>query len=180
MPNWCENELKIEGPKKELEKFIEGAKGKNEGILLDMNNFIPYPEEFRKQDEMAEEYKRKYEEVVIEMSNEERREYLKRHDWMKDGYNSGGYDWCYENWGTKWNFCDTELIYDEDEMLFYTFNTAWSPPEPIIIKMGEMFPELTFELRYFNCRRAFNGLLRIKKGEVVIDDCARYYGHRGG
>ena len=149
-------------------------------MLLDMNNFIPYPEEFLKQDKIAEEYNRKFEEDVKKRSDEEREEYLKTHTWMKDGYNSGGYDWCCENWGTKWNFCETELIHDEDDMLFYTFNTAWSPPEPILVKMGEMFPELTFELRYFEGGSCFQGLLKIEKGEVVFDDCAPYYGPRGG
>ena len=61
MPNWCENDLAVEGPKEVIEEFLKfaaGAAGENplddEGSPFDFNRFIPYPEEFRRIDEIAE------------------------------------------------------------------------------------------------------------------------------
>lgn len=47
------------------------------------------------------------------------------------------YGWACENWGTKWNACDTR-INGEDEI---QFDTAWSNPEPVIKKLAEKYPD---------------------------------------
>ena len=101
-----------------------------------------------------------------------------------DSYNCDGCKWRLCNWGTKENFF-APLLVDEDldeeiGFLYYEFETAWSPPEPVIKKMGAMFPELDFELRYFKADSGFNGILVIEHGEVEFEDRAAYYGHRGG
>ncbi len=54
------------------------------------------------------------------------------------------YDWCYENWGTKWNAC--EPIWSGAN--YVTFNTAWSSPVPIYKKLTELFPDVSFEVTY--------------------------------
>src|SRR3954471_12802801 len=48
MPNWCECDLYITGPKEELEKFLETVK--SEESVFDFNRVIPYPEHFRELD----------------------------------------------------------------------------------------------------------------------------------
>lgn len=46
--------------------------------------------------------------------------------------NEWDYDWCTDNWGTKWELDADEIEYEVDEFcLDYEFNTAWSPPEGI-------------------------------------------------
>lgn len=60
------------------------------------------------------------------------------------------YDWCVSNWGTKWNACHSEY-WDVDEssnMTMYRFDTAWSPPEPVIHALAIAYPNLTFRLEY--------------------------------
>jgi hypothetical protein len=107
---------------------------------------------------------------------------------VKDGYNQGGYNWCVNNWGTKWGFCDIELVEeiyqkgkdDKCSELFYTFNTAWSPALPLIKKMGKMFPSITFDLRYFEQGAGFNGMYIVNKGKVTQDHSGEYFGDRGG
>lgn len=178
MPNWCENELIVSGNREELERFKKKAKGKNG--CLDMNSFIPYPEEFEKQDLIAKEHNEKIRVAIQNMADEEKIAYIEAHSWMKDGYNSGGHEWCYENWGTKWNFSDTELIDEDDGTLYYFFDTAWAPPEPVIKQMAKVFPELDFELRYFEGSNQFNGILVLEEGQVTVEKCAEYFGHRGG
>ena len=41
MPNWCENELKIEGSKQVIDLFVAMAKADKKPLSL--NNFVPYP-----------------------------------------------------------------------------------------------------------------------------------------
>src|SRR3954471_16699622 len=54
MPNWCECDLYITGPKEEVEKFLETVK--SEESVFDFNRVIPYPEHFRKLDVLFKEW----------------------------------------------------------------------------------------------------------------------------
>ena len=54
----------------------------------------------------------------------------------------------------------------------FHFDTAWSPPTPVIAKAAERFPALTFDLRYFECGYCFNGLFRCNGGEIEEDKAA--------
>src|SRR5262245_20469590 len=88
MPNWCECDFYISGPKEAVERFLETVKG--EDSVFDFNQLIPYPEDFRKLDGSFDEWMEK-------LPGE--RDGLP----PADGYNQGGYEWCVANWGTKWN-----------------------------------------------------------------------------
>ena len=57
------------------------------------------------------------------------------------------YDWCIRNWGTKWNSYGYE-DYSSDvssDLSTIRFQTAWSAPHPVIEKLAEMFPDVSFE-----------------------------------
>lgn len=178
MPNWCDNELVISGERDEIEKFKEEAAGENG--CLDMEKFKQYPEMFKRQDLIAEENNKKITDELNNMSEEERREYLKTHSFMKDGNHSGGLEWLLKNWNTTLNFCGPRLEREDEYGIFYSFYTAWSPPIPIIIEMSKQFPELFFELRYFEAGMEFNGHLIVEEGEIEIHRKGDYFGHRGG
>jgi len=183
MPNWCENELVVEGKTEEVKKFLEriGFKenGNGEEPDFDFNIFIPYPQKYKDIDKVAED-----------MAKRERLKPIEEQNWRNipaDGFNSGGYDWCVKNWGTKWNACETtfEALESygenkEDSMIQINFETAWAPPKPVIEAIGKEYPELSFSLRYFECGAAYNGVLIIEKGKVESDNVGSYYGHRGG
>ena len=47
------------------------------------------------------------------------------------------YEWCVQNWGTKWNAYDCSPGDGSIE-----FHTAWSAPHPVIQKLSELYPEL--------------------------------------
>ena len=56
------------------------------------------------------------------------------------------YNWRVANWGTKWN---ADIQYEtldqwENGEIFIEFNTAWDTPMPIIKKLSEQNPKLTF------------------------------------
>lgn len=129
MPNWCYNIMTIRGDKKELKRFKEFSKTENhtENNLLDTNKFIPYPQKFREMDKK-------------DCNNSFN---VKKKEELVDGMN--GYDWCCCNWGTKWGICRASIRKETDKMIVYDYDTAWSPAIPVMMKMSELFPKLTFE-----------------------------------
>jgi hypothetical protein len=184
MPNWCSSDLIVKGKttdlaafsvkvcsprplvtvKKEVLDRLTGQEEEKESFL-DANKIIPYPEEYAKADRANAEAARKEKQPFT--------------DSVPDGYNHGGYEWCIANWGTKWGFCDVEREVRPRSIIF-TFQTAWSPPEPLIRKLGEMFPKLEFTLKYYECGGGFSGKLHIKDGEINEEYNDNYRGNRGG
>ena len=192
MPNWCECDLEILGIKKELKRFSRFAKTKKgkEINVLDTNKFIPYPKKFLDLDKKSEKWEKKAEEFAkkkgvkgyYDLSEDIKKQFEAKNPKIKDGFNSGGFEWCCKNWGTKWGICNAEINKDYygDNRLFYSFETAWSPPYPLILKMSKLFPELEFVLRYFEGGCGFNGLFKCKKGKRIVNKSGEYFGDRGG
>jgi hypothetical protein len=82
---------------------------------------------------------------------------------------SGGmnwYDWSVSNWGTKWNSYSFHRLDDG-----IAFDTAWSPPEPVIEKLSEMFPEVHITHEYFDEGWNFWGVDEYLAGEKTVDGC---------
>lgn len=138
MPNWVWNQMTIEGSNDRLDAFIkqarqpykqdqwEGAPMRESDISL--WNFL------RPDDSILDEY---YGEEPRDLSFEERIQYKTNH-W---------YDWNIRNWGCKWDASDA-LIYKENEILAYEFNTPWSPPLGAFSAMVAQYPDLKFKLFY--------------------------------
>lgn len=84
-------------------------------------------------------------------------------------------------WGTKWNACSVgtewtwHSIDEEYSDAEISFETAWSPPIPVIDELLKLFPELKIELRYYECGMAYQGI-KNNSGDVGLE----YYGSRGG
>lgn len=189
LPNWCENDLTVSGPREKLDEFKRVVSDGDEVLVAE--KIIPYPKvlafldklnpleaqikrrEGGEEPKIPDELKEEYSSLMLQGA-------LEGYDIRKDGFNQGGYEWCVNNWGTKWGFCHSRIVWEDNGSTFYQFDTAWSPPTPLIVKMGQMFPELTFELRYYECGAGFQGCLRIEGGEVVEDWCGDYKGDRGG
>ncbi|MBV6390956.1 MAG: hypothetical protein KPEEDBHJ_00160 [Anaerolineales bacterium] len=230
MPNWNENELTITGPdvKAVLEAIRSDDIHDQDLRLLDFNRIIPYPQIYRDMDKRAEEYREKF--ANIETDDPERQQKLEAlgaeygvepgTPWIKDGYNSGGYEWCCSMWSTKWNACHVHLtthadsskplqktakcaycgtVHKTEAMIvltcqqcgsplpdaepiqaFLEFDTAWSPPIPVIAKLASMFPDHTFELKYFEGGMGFSGHARWFEGCEEFHHQYEYSGPRGG
>lgn len=103
---------------------------------------------------------------------------------IKDGFNSGGYEWCCNNWGTKWGIYDAVILSENFKKkvgtIKYKFLSAWSPPLPVIKAMSEQFPSLTFKLKCYECGMQFQGTFIIKNGKELIHKYSQYSGSRGG
>ena len=139
MPNWCNNKVKVFG---EPEQLAQVAKiFKDEKSIF--NNIIQSPDWKRLPNEKGqfpqlEQHKNpKTGEIMWETYN------------FPDGKNDDRwYHWCVENWGTKWDCSELCVEYLDDEQLELTFSTAWSPPEGIIDKLREKYPDLSFSCFY--------------------------------
>ena len=140
MPNWCENRVRLSDNGDNSEQFDKLVK------LLDgpdpFNSIFPRPDFTKIPNEkgelpIKEEIKNSDGEIVAETYN------------FPDGKNDDRwYHWCIENWGTKWDVSELDIEYMDDEILELTFSTAWSPPEGVIEKLKEKYPNLSFSCFY--------------------------------
>lgn len=185
MPNHCSNDFRVHGNPKLIQEFIDYARDTREyndtltgekktmEETISCHKFIPYPQEFTDQDEVA----RKAREAMNKLPK-------KKQDWRKlpkDGFNSGGYEWCCTHWGTKWGMYDFSEWKRFKRSAFIQFDSAWSPPLPVIHAIAEKFPKLKFTIRYYECGGGFKGVLQIKGDEVLLEDYSdEYRGSRGG
>jgi hypothetical protein len=148
MPNWVYCKMSVKGNKKELDRFIKFAKEGED--LLSANKFIPYPKKYAGMDIIAEEKNKIF-----------------KTEYVKDGFNSGGYEWCVKNWGTKWGINESKLVKQKNNELDYIFETAWSPPDPVIKKMSAMFPTLEFKMKWVEENMESKGVLDMKGGKEM-------------
>lgn len=177
MPNWCENDVWIHGPKELLDQIAEFLK--TEDTLFDFNKVCPYPEDFAEMDRAARESDER-----IKALTPEEREVARKKDPAslirpKDGFNSGGYEWCLLNWGTKWNTRDVFFKRNEKSLL-YKFATAWSPPLLVMGALSRCFPQVKVTIKYYEAGMGFQGKHVFLGGVVRSHLESDYHGQRGG
>lgn len=84
------------------------------------------------------------------------------------------YSWNVRNWGTKWDvavhngeeYPETAIQVDNPDHLIYSFNTAWSPPESVVMEISRQYPNLTFDMEYQE-ETGWGGDFTYKAGEIV-------------
>ena len=140
MPNWCENRVRLSDNGDNSEQFDKLVK------LLDLppdpfNAIFPRPDfpnipNDKGELPIKEEIKNDKGEVVAETYN------------FPDGKNDDRwYNWCVDNWGTKWDMCDKFTAEIDEGWAEFGFNTAWSPPYGIfdkIVKISQMLESVGF------------------------------------
>ena len=82
------------------------------------------------------------------------------------------YNWNVANWGTKWNA--NEVWHDrtdngqvEQGRTAYSFDTAWSPAEPVVLALSKMFPTLHITHRYCEGGMGYAGEVMYFDGDEV-------------
>ncbi len=108
MPNWCNNNLTIKGPEKLLLKLSKAAE---DGKLFEY--MAPMPKALR-DTEAGPDAKTKAEKQ-------------KRAKLVEKYGAENWYDWCINNWGTKWDIAETYQNEIEGDTLHLAFDTAWGP-----------------------------------------------------
>lgn len=113
----------------------------NGGVIREVFDDIPesYPESYKL-------YTVKYYTTWYSDGDTERPFTAEEEASLKDlGYESW-YGWSVANWGTKWNAYSIREWDDEEQSIY--FETAWSPPQPVIEVLSQKFPEVSFEISY--------------------------------
>lgn len=67
------------------------------------------------------------------------------------------YHWSVENWGTKWNSYDLNVEQETETHMEFTFDTAWSHPQPVFEKLAQEFPTLQVDVLCFDEGWGFAG-----------------------
>lgn len=77
------------------------------------------------------------------------------------------YEWCNDNWNTKWNACGYDENTDYSDSDFIWFQTAWSAPIPVIQKLSEMYPNIELSLQFADEDLGQNcGEMKFKDGDI--------------
>ena len=80
------------------------------------------------------------------------------------------YDWCNMNWNTKWNACGYEPGQDYSKGEYLWFQTAWDQPEPILVTLSEMFPEVEITHEWANEDFSMgSGQITYRAGEAISE-----------
>ena len=96
----------------------------------------------------------------------------------------GGVDWQYDNWGTKWGDCETELS-DENyavptmSSISMHFQTPWGPATGLLKEVSRLHPNVTIDNEYEEPGMNFFGIARYKGGELVIEEHHEYEFDKG-
>ena len=137
MPNWCYNRVTAYGNEdklKEIEKIFESK--------TPFNDIFPMPDFKTIPNENGELPK------LEQMKNPDGSILWETYNWPDGTNDDRWYSWCVENWDTKWEPDMHDIDYEDSEILRLTFNTAWSPPEGVMTKLREKFPDVTFQCFY--------------------------------
>jgi len=139
MPNWCYNRITVYGNEqteklKEIEKIFESK--------TPFNDIFPQPDWKNTPNKNGELP------VLVELKSPNGKVVHTTYDFPDGRNDDRWYSWCIENWGTKWEADMLGIEVNDYDTLEISFNTAWSPPEGVIEKLREKFPELTFQCFY--------------------------------
>jgi hypothetical protein len=163
MPNWCLNNLHVEGDLNALQDFKKRVlvqSDENDEILtFTMERLMPTPKELLEMtapvmwrgDENDTDGKLEFEKTVSELKE-------------KYGY-TDWYDWRVDNWGTKWDAAESYILDDEDKFLNIEYNTAWGPNIEWVRFAAKVYPSLKFKLLFEEPGCNFCGIY-----EVTGDD----------
>ena len=174
MPNHVTNIIEIKGDPTRIKALFEAVKNDEYGIgSIDFNKLIPMPpeldiEEGSKTSRGLKAYKdfievytfngQKGDFDLLNIPEKSEQAFLRvRPDTDRATWDLGKqafqneqkygaatwYKWRIRNWGTKWNAYgyDDGVPFDGKSLRFLT---AWAPPQSVITKLSEMYPDLDF------------------------------------
>ena len=174
MPNWTGNNLTIIGTVEDINLFeadrVAALKANDCDMeqIITFNMVLPMPQELKG---TTSPRRRTYEEIIqIAKENNWSDETLQHNlstaltpegvaklDELKAKFGADNwYDWCNDNWGTKWDACHAayeRMPYviagaNSKDRLTISFDTAWAAPEQVIHALVRKYPNLNFVHSY--------------------------------
>lgn len=192
MPNWSTNRLDITGVEN-VRLFKEKVMPK--GDCLTFTHLMPIPTKINRCSRIFNS---------VYDTNVEKPELHDPMFYCTDGYydtatsryliwsgyatkNNDWYNWCVENWGTKWDACEPTTVCDEDDCLSFEFDTAWAPPRGFYAKLAEVGIEFVAEFAIegglgsgiYTSSRDDDGIVRLGEEFLPDDDMSLYQNLRG-
>lgn len=167
MPNHIQNRLQIVGDKKRVKEIL--LQICDEEGLLDFNKIIPCPQIVKDVGEIHHGIVTAVQEkymadvstsslvAILQLSSRAQVEEVAekdKPDFEKAcaAYEATGYcywyDWNVAHWGTKWGAYDQPDKRTKKSKGEIWFQTAWSAPVKIMVKLTELFPDVKFVLSY--------------------------------
>lgn len=145
MPNWCMNELTVDGKQEDIEAFIQKSGLNGDGFSF--QNLVPMPEILRQ--DRGDRQKSAMDETGFK-------------DW---------YDWSVANWGTKWDIDNNyDVMYEEDTSIGISFQTAWASPLQFVKNVSTQFPTLTFTIKFDEAGCNFSGTYVYDNGSLTSQE----------
>ena len=185
MPNWCVNQVDIEGDEVEVAKLVAFVKSDENSFTFE--NIVPPPAtEMYSSDCTHNKYVCGCESVA-QPDPENEGKFM----WVIDGkkveyhgkcpthnehsfsnHPDNWYNWNINNWGTKWSAGEVwnDRIDDDgkvDGHTSYNFDTAWSPAEPVVAALAEKFPTLRIAHRYCEAGMGYAGEVLYANGAEI-------------
>lgn len=162
MANWVSNSLDIIGTKDEVEEFMKFVNAEHTVTHFDWKD-----DEDGNKVEVLEDitYSSKFNFNAIVPAPTEPNAYSDHID-ENGKVQQPWYDWNINNWGTKWNAREVSVDRMADNCVSYYFDTAWSPPTPIIEKLAKLFPTVKIHYRYEE-EQGWGGEVIINEGSVI-------------
>lgn len=149
MPNWCNNILTITA--------IDDA-----DIGTDIYEAL-IPDEALKAEDITAYRKEGWGQLVFTFS--------KVYPLPEKLVNTGGwYNWCIDNWGTKWDAACTYINKNEPKVLEFSYDTAWSPAEGFVKFVSRAYPNLIFRNDFMETGSSFVGHVTYCNGVCIDDD----------
>jgi hypothetical protein len=175
MPNWCENKLRIEGKKEEIDKFLSVLKPDNvfwgHDSITTISGMMEYLDSLGIDSNVRASLRKKIDEQDANGLALLSSTFPIPDEVILAGYSDIGYKWCRDNWGTKWDVyidLDKDTLYKDDEYIEMSFDSAWSPPVAWLKNIAPLYPELEFELAYMELGNMFAGVVKVKNDEVLL------------
>lgn len=78
--------------------------------------------------------------------------------------------WCGEHWGTKWNVTEGAAWESHPGVERVSFETAWSPPLPVLELLAQRFPDAEIEGEYNEPGMGFSGRFSLSGGALQEHD----------
>jgi hypothetical protein len=169
MPNWVSMDISIVGPKKDVESFISLARSSHN---------LEHAKLVNPSDELG---------TVMSKLN-----VISDDDGVVDLCSSSfiphpsgdpknlDCDWCREHWGSKWGFCDTELVRRTPRGVHYYADSPWGVPDRLFMAMSTKFPSLRISYHGYEGGMGFKVHGVLKGGKYILHKESNYTGHRGG
>lgn len=186
MPNWCEHDITVSGPKADMGRFmdiINGATGP-EGVSL-LSVFLPRPEALEntvspeRMPHRDEEIEQAQAEEAARMRAANSAWETRRDELIEAHGSSNWYDWSIQTWGVKWPD-RSRVVRCGPRSVTLSGQCPWGPPIEGISGISKMFPRLRFTIEWFEGGMQFAGKASYLDGAELSMTQRPYRGWRGG